>query len=88
VVLELDLASALALARTVGSLPASEVAAAAVERARAAGSRSDEALAEVGEAYYRMTVASDPLVDRIEALGNEALPLLEEKHDHGGLVHV
>ena len=83
VVLELDLADALFR----DSPKAAAVADAAVERARAAGDETGEALALVGAAYYRVFFAADPAIDELERLVRRVLPLLEQAADHGGLVH-
>ena len=87
VVLELDLALAMALSRRDGA-KAAAIADAAAERARAAGDETGELLARVGAAYHRLFFATDPAVDELERLARKALPLLEQAENHAGLVHV
>ena len=84
VVLELDLAEA--LSRRDGA-KAAAIAAAAAERARAAGDETGELLARVGAAYHRVFLSTDA-VDELERLARKALPLLEQAENHAGLVHV
>jgi class 3 adenylate cyclase len=85
VVLELDLAAALSLRDGAN---AAAIAAAASERARAAGDETGELLARMATAYHRSWFAPDPDIDEVEQLARRALPLLEQAEDHGGLVHV
>ena len=87
VVLELDLALAMALSRRDGA-KAAAIADAAAERARATGDETGELLARVGAAYHRVFFAADPAVDELEQLARKALPLLEQAENHAGLVHV
>jgi class 3 adenylate cyclase/tetratricopeptide (TPR) repeat protein len=84
VVLELDLARAL-FERDAATSAA--IAAAAAERARAAGDETGELLARVGAAYHRVFFSTDA-VDELERLARKALPLLEQAGNHAGLVHV
>jgi class 3 adenylate cyclase len=84
VVLELDLAQAL----YSDGPKAESIAAAAAERAGAAGDEAGEALARAAAAFYRSLWAPDPAIDELEALAQTALPLLERADDHAGLVHV
>ena len=67
---------------------AAAIAAAAAERARAAGDETGEMLARVGAAFHRLFFGADPAVDELERLARTALPLLEQAEDHAGLVHV
>ena len=85
VVLELDLAEALSRR---DDAKAAAIAAAAAERARAAGDETGELLARVGAAYHRSFIAADPALDELERLARKALPLLEQAENHAGLVHV
>ncbi len=85
VVLELDLASVLSFQ---DGAKAAAIAAAAAERARAAGDDTGDLLAQVGAAYHRSKVAADPKIDELEQLARTALPLLEQAENHAGLVHV
>ena len=87
VVLELDLAVAMALSRR-DAAKAAAIADAAAERARATGDETGELLARVGAAYYRVFFSTDPAVDELEQLARKALPLLEQAENHAGLVHV
>ena len=86
VVLELDLASAVTVrgGLTEGAI----VAAAAAERARAAGDDTSELLARVGALSYKVNLVADPAVDELERLAREALPLLEQAGNHAGLAFV
>ncbi len=85
VVLELDLARA---HFERDSRKAAAIAAAAAERARAAGDETGEALARVDAAFHRSRFEADPAVEELERLARKALPLLEQAEDHAGLVHV
>jgi hypothetical protein len=85
VVLELDLAQA---HFERDSRKAAAIAAAAAERARAAGDETGELLARVGAAYQRVFFETDPAVDELERLAQKALPRLEQEENHAGLVHV
>jgi tetratricopeptide (TPR) repeat protein len=82
VALELDLASAQPTPQQ-----AAPIADAAAERARAAGDVPGEAVARVAAGFHRL-LAGEGGVDELEALARAALPLLEEREDHDGLVHV
>ena len=82
VALEVDLASAQPTPQQ-----AAPIADAAAERARAAGDVPGEAIARVAAGFHRL-VASEGGVDELESLARDALPLLEERGDHDGLVHV
>jgi len=84
VVLELDLAAALF---DRGAATSAAIAAAAAERARAAGDETGELLARVGAAYHRVFFSTDAL-DELELLARKALPPLEQAGNHAGLVHV
>jgi class 3 adenylate cyclase/tetratricopeptide (TPR) repeat protein len=84
VVLELDLAQAL----YADGPKAEEIAAAAADRARAAGDETGDALARAVAAFYHSLWAPDPAIDDLELLARRALPLLEQADDHAGLVHV
>jgi class 3 adenylate cyclase len=85
VVLELDLAETLFQR---DSAKAAAIAAAAAERAGAAGDETGELLARVGAAFHRMFFSTDADVDELEQLARMALPLLEQTENHAGLVHV
>jgi len=85
VVLELDLAQTFF---ERDSRKAAAIAAAAAERARAAGDETGEMLARVGAAFHRLFFGADPAIDELERLARTALPLLEQAEDHAGLVHV
>jgi hypothetical protein len=85
VVLELDLANVLSFQ---DGAKAAAIAAAAAERARAAGDETGELLARVGASFHRSLVAADPAIDELEQLARKALPPLEQAENHAGLVHV
>ena len=80
--LELDLA----LAVEGDPMQAAAIARRAAERAAAAGDRTSEALARVVSARYQLEYQN--VVDELDALAREALPLLEAANDHAGLVHI
>ena len=82
VALEVDLASAQSTPQQ-----AAPIADAAAERARAAGDVPGEAVARVAAGLHRL-LAREGGVDELEALARAALPLLEKRGDHDGLVHV
>lgn len=82
--LELDLASTM---WAQDPRAAAAIAEAAADRARAADDRAGEAVAGVAAAFQRLLVGESG-VDELEALARTALPLLEAKDDHAGLVHV
>jgi class 3 adenylate cyclase len=89
--LRLDIALELDLASTVEESDprrAAEIADAAAERARRAGSRTGEMLARVVSASHRTRFVEDPAHDEVDTLGRAALPPLEQAGDHAGLVHV
>jgi class 3 adenylate cyclase/tetratricopeptide (TPR) repeat protein len=84
--LELDLAGAYQFSyEPVLGLECAERAA---ERAEAAGDRAGELTARVVAAHFQMHVADDPDADLIEALAQDALPLLEEARDDAALMYV
>jgi class 3 adenylate cyclase/tetratricopeptide (TPR) repeat protein len=64
---------------------AADLADAAAERAGALGDGPTGALARVVAAQARMYRGEDPA--ELEAMAQEALPLLEQAEDHAGLVH-
>jgi class 3 adenylate cyclase/tetratricopeptide (TPR) repeat protein len=82
IALEVDLASAQPTPQQ-----AAPIADAAAERAHAAGDVPGEAVARVAAGFHRL-LASEGGVDELEALARAALPLLEGRGDHDGLVHV
>jgi class 3 adenylate cyclase len=82
VALELDLASA-----QPSPQQAAAIADESVERAVSRGDRAGEAAARVAAAFYRL-LTGEAIVDDLDALVQEALPLLEAAGDHAGLVHV
>ena len=84
--LELDLAVAYQF--SYEPLRAVERAEEAAARAAAAGDRAGELTAQVVAAHFRAHVAEEPEFDELEALAQEALPLLEGVGDHAALVHV
>jgi len=65
---------------------AASIAAAAAERARAAGDEAGALLAEVNTAFYHLH--SGGPVEQLEGLAAQALPQLEARRDHRGLVVV
>jgi tetratricopeptide (TPR) repeat protein len=65
---------------------AASVAAAAAERATAAGDEAGAVLARVHAAFYRLLVGGSP--DELEQLAAQALPPLEACGDHRGLAAV
>jgi class 3 adenylate cyclase/tetratricopeptide (TPR) repeat protein len=85
VMLELDLATAVAERDpTKGAM----LAAAAAERAGAAGDEIGALLGHIGARYLGLLFEPDPVVEELEQLARKALPLLEEAEDHGGLAYV
>jgi class 3 adenylate cyclase len=82
VALEIDLAHAQPTPQG-----AAAIADAAAERARVAGDSAGEALARVASGFHRLH-AGETGADELEAFARAALPLLEERGDHDGLVHV
>ena len=82
--LELDLADA---HWRFDSRRAASIAAAAADRAQAAGDEFGEAAARVVAARHRLKAREGSLAE-LESLATAALPLLEAAGDHTGLVHV
>jgi class 3 adenylate cyclase len=82
--LELDLAQALFR----DPHRAEAIAAAAAERAHAAGDQTAESLARFCIAYFRTYYEDVMDVDELERLGHAAIPLLEQAGNHSGLVRV
>jgi class 3 adenylate cyclase/tetratricopeptide (TPR) repeat protein len=58
------------------------------ERARAAGDRRGEILARMSASATRFLAGDAPAGHQVEALAQEAIPLLEELDDHRGLVRI
>ena len=83
--LELDLAQSL---QWVDLEKAAAVADRAAASAGAAGDEAGRLLALTVAGFFRSIYAVDPDVDELERVAKAALPLLEEAHDHAGLVHV
>ncbi len=83
--LELDLAQSL---QWVDLEKAAAVADRAASGAGAAGDEARRLLALTVAGFLRLLYAVDPDVDALERVAQAALPLLEEAHDHAGLVHV
>jgi len=79
--LEVDLAVVL---EETNPQRAADLADAAAERAGAIGDRPTGALARVVAAQARMYMGDDPA--ELEAMAQDALPLLEQAEDHAGLV--
>jgi class 3 adenylate cyclase/tetratricopeptide (TPR) repeat protein len=83
--LELDLAQSL---QWLDLEKAAAVADGAAAGARAAGDEAGRLLALTVAGFFRSIYAADPDVDELERVANAALPLLDQAHDHAGLVHV
>jgi class 3 adenylate cyclase len=83
--LELDLAQSL---QWVDVERAAAVADEAAVGALAAGDEAGHLLALTVAGFFRLLYAADQDVDELERVAHAALPLLEEAHDHAGLVHV
>ena len=85
--LELDYAETVHWEDPAGAV---QVATTAAERAQAAGDALGEALARAAAGHFRI-LSSGPtpeLLDSVERLALEALPLAEDANDHAGLVWV
>jgi class 3 adenylate cyclase len=83
--LELDHAYAV---RYIAPAEAAAMAEAAADQALAAGDLAGEALARALAARGYLDIVEHPDVDRVERLARKAIPLLERRGDHAGLVHV
>jgi class 3 adenylate cyclase len=83
--LELDLAQSL---YWIDLEKAAAIAEEAADKARAAGDDAHDLLGRTVAAHFRSIYAADPDIDELERLARAALPLLEQAHDHAGLVHV
>jgi class 3 adenylate cyclase len=89
--LRLDVHLELDYAQSLWWIDLEKAAAIADEAAEAASKLGDEAgeiLARTMAAFWRQLVTVDPDVNELERLAHAALPLLEQQHDHAGLVHV
>jgi class 3 adenylate cyclase/tetratricopeptide (TPR) repeat protein len=83
--LEVDLAQSL---QWIDVEKAEAIAEEAAARARAAGDEAGDLLALSVAGFFRSIHAADQDIDELERVTQAALPLLEEKEDHAGLVHV
>jgi tetratricopeptide (TPR) repeat protein len=70
-----------------GSTASAAIAAAAAERARAAGDEAGELLARTWASYVALHSGSSS-ADELERLAQRALPLLEARADHAGLTYI
>jgi class 3 adenylate cyclase len=88
--LRLDVHLEVDLAQAVGADPrrAAAIAERAAERAAGASDPAGEALARVVAARHRQEFEPETALAELDALASAALPLLEQTHDHAGLVHV
>ena len=83
--LELDLSNVMRWRG--GSTASATIAAAAAERARAAGDEAGELLARTWASYVGLHSGSST-ADELERLAKRALPLLEARADHPGLAYI
>jgi len=86
VVLELDLANAISFGD--GPAAAKIIAAAAAERARAAGDETGELLARFGVALLNALLGRGGTADEFERLAWDVLPQLERAGNHAGQAYV
>ncbi len=83
--LELDLSNVMRWRG--GSTASATIAAAAAERAHAAGDEAGELLARTWASYVGLHSGSSS-ADELERLAQRALPLLEARADHAGLAYI
>jgi class 3 adenylate cyclase/tetratricopeptide (TPR) repeat protein len=83
--LELDLAQSL---QWIDIERSAVIAEETAGRARAAGDEAGDLLGLTVARFFQSIYAADPDVDELDRLARAALPLLEKREDHAGLVHV